>query len=171
MERTYDEKITRESTTYFVKGPVCRWNVQKMRSESSGFVSSQTVGESKYPWRATLKSMHKKFGRKIGRILRLPTTLLNTYTPKLIATILKALRELLKENDQLNAVEEHAPQYQNSLMSMIKSWKEEEDSGMMSTVGVCQKILRWLRDMKQLTWYILKVSARVVQCKSAEMRA
>ena len=34
------------------------------------------------------------------------TTLLNTYPPKLIATILKALREQLDENDQLNAVEE-----------------------------------------------------------------
>ena len=36
------------------------------------------------------------------------TTLLNTYPPKLIATILKALREQLRENDQLNAVEESA---------------------------------------------------------------
>ena len=36
------------------------------------------------------------------------TTLLNTYRPKLSATILKALREQLKENDQLNAVEEIA---------------------------------------------------------------
>ena len=36
------------------------------------------------------------------------TTLLNTYRPKLIAMILKALREQLKENDQLNAVEELA---------------------------------------------------------------
>ena len=36
------------------------------------------------------------------------TTLLNTYPPKLIATILKALREQLEENDQLNAVEEIA---------------------------------------------------------------
>ena len=36
------------------------------------------------------------------------TTLLTTYPPKLIATILKALREQLKETDQLNAVEEVA---------------------------------------------------------------
>ena len=36
------------------------------------------------------------------------TTLLNTYPPRLIATILKALREQLKENDQLNAVQENA---------------------------------------------------------------
>ena len=43
-------KFTKESTNYFVKGPVCRWNVQKMPSESSNDVrkttgSSQTVGE------------------------------------------------------------------------------------------------------------------------------
>ena len=36
------------------------------------------------------------------------TTLLNKYPPTLIATILKALREQLKGNDQLNAVEEVA---------------------------------------------------------------
>ena len=36
------------------------------------------------------------------------TTLLSTYLPTLIATILKALREQLKENNQLNAVEEMA---------------------------------------------------------------
>ena len=36
------------------------------------------------------------------------TTLLNTFHPNLIATSLKALREQLKENDQLNAVEEIA---------------------------------------------------------------
>ena len=45
-------KLTKESTTFFVKGLVCRWNVQKMRPESSEYVrkqrvSSQTVGESK----------------------------------------------------------------------------------------------------------------------------
>ena len=42
-------KFTKESTTYFVKGLVCRWNVQKMRSESSEYVrkTTGTVGESK----------------------------------------------------------------------------------------------------------------------------
>ena len=40
--------------------------------------------------------------------LEMQTTLLNTYLPKLIKTILKALREQLKESDQLNAVEEIA---------------------------------------------------------------
>ena len=40
--------------------------------------------------------------------LEMQNTLLNTYPPKLIATILKGLREQVKENDQLNAVEEIA---------------------------------------------------------------
>ena len=38
----------------------------------------------------------------------LQTTLLNAYPPQLIATILKALREQLKENYQLHSVEEIA---------------------------------------------------------------
>ena len=40
--------------------------------------------------------------------LEMRTTLLNTYPPKLIATILKAFREQLKENGQLHSVEEIA---------------------------------------------------------------
>ena len=57
-------KFTKESTTYFVKGLVCRWNVQKMRSESS-----QCVRKTIF-WRVTLKSMHRKFGRETRWILR-----------------------------------------------------------------------------------------------------
>ena len=50
------------------------------------------------------------------------TTLLNTHPPKLIATIRKALREQLKENDQLNAVDEIAGQVPEILpLSMVKS--------------------------------------------------
>ena len=49
------------------------------------------------------------------------TTLLNTYLPKLIATILKALREQLIENCQLNAVEEIAGPVPKTLLSMINS--------------------------------------------------
>ena len=42
MERTYDgHDFTKESNTYFVKGPVCRWIVQKMQSESSEFERKQ----------------------------------------------------------------------------------------------------------------------------------
>ena len=73
-------------------------------------VSSQTVGETKKPWRGTLKSMHRKF--------EMQTTLLNMFLTKLIATILQALRKQLKENDQLRRFQ---AQYQKSLLSMTKS--------------------------------------------------
>ena len=47
---------------------------------------------------------------------------LNTYPPTLIATILKAPRERLKENDQLNAVDEtEYDHYQKSLLNTINS--------------------------------------------------
>ena len=51
---------------------------------------------------------------------------------------------------------------------MIKSCKEEEDSGMMSTVGICPKILCWLRGVKRLTGYIPKVSTRLFQCNECK---
>ena len=35
-------KFTKESTTYFVRGLVCRWNMQKMQSESSEYVRKTT---------------------------------------------------------------------------------------------------------------------------------
>ena len=64
---------------------------------------------------------------------KMQTTLLNTYPPKLTATILKILREQLKESDQLHSVEKIAgpvpeipPEYDQIL--------KEEDAGMMSTV-------------------------------------
>ena len=43
-------KFTEESTTYFAKGLVCKWNVQKMRSESSEYVS-KTTGFFTNSWR------------------------------------------------------------------------------------------------------------------------
>ena len=36
---------------------------------------------------------------------------------------------------------------------------------MMSTVGICQKTLCWLRDVNRLIGYILKLSTRLFQCK------
>ena len=60
-------KFTEESTTYFVKGPVCKWNVQKMRSESSEYVR-KTTGlhkqlENQNSLGENLKSMHMNLGR------------------------------------------------------------------------------------------------------------
>ena len=48
------------------------------------------------------------------------TTLLNTYPPDLLATVLRALRGQLKEGDQLNAVEDCRPGTRN-LLNAIKS--------------------------------------------------
>ena len=103
----------KESTSYFVKGLVCRWNVQKMRSESSEYIW-KTTGFFTNSWRIKI-AMESYFEEHAQEVWErnwmnpeTQTTLLNTYPPKLIATILKALRERLKENDQLNAVEEIA---------------------------------------------------------------
>ena len=102
--------FTKESTTFFVKGPVCRWNVHKMRSESSEYVR-KTMGFFTNSWRIkiALESYFEEHAQEDwGRNWMNPemhTMLLNTYPPKLIATILKALREQLRENDQLNAVD------------------------------------------------------------------
>ena len=63
--------------------------------------------KSKQPWRATLKRMRRI--RDINLMNpEMQTALLNTYPPKIIATMLKALREQLKENYPLSAVEEIA---------------------------------------------------------------
>ena len=106
-------KFTKESTTYFGKGPVCRWNVQRMQSESSEYVR-KTTGFFTISWRIkiALESYVEEHAQEDWERNwmnpEMQTTLLNTYPPKLIATILKAVREQLKENDQLNAVEEIA---------------------------------------------------------------
>ena len=52
------------------------------------------------------------------------TLLLNTYPPKLIATILKALREQLKENDQFNTVQEMADPTPEILLEYDQILKE-----------------------------------------------
>ena len=106
-------QVTKASTTYFVRGPVCRWTVQKMPSESSEKVR-KTTNFFTNSWRIkiTLESYFEEHAQEVWEKnwmnLEMQTTLLNRSLPKLIATILKALREQLKENDQLIAVEEIA---------------------------------------------------------------
>ena len=74
----------KESTTYFVKGPVWRWKVQKMRSGSSEYVR-KTTGFFTNSWR--IKIAFESYFEEHAR-------------------------EQLKENDQLNAVDEMPDQYQ-----------------------------------------------------------
>ena len=86
--------------------------------------------------------------------LEVQTTLLNTYHSKKVINCIQSRRLL--------------DQYQKSLLSMIKSWKEDENSGATSTVGICPKILCWLRDVKKLGtfWRCLRdcSNARVQRC-------
>ena len=89
-------KFTKESTTSFGKGLVCRWNVQKMRSESSEYVRKTTgafINSSRN--KRALKSYFEEHAQEVWERNwmnpEMQTTLLKTYPPKIIATILKAL--------------------------------------------------------------------------------
>ena len=83
-----------------------------MRAESSEYVRKAT-GFFTNSWRIkiALESYFEEHTQEVWERNwmnpEMQTTLLNTYPPKLIATILKALREQLKENDH-DAVEEIA---------------------------------------------------------------
>ena len=87
----------------------------------------KTTGFFTNSWRikTDLESYFEKHAQEVWernwKNLEMQTTLLNTYPSKLIATILKAFREQLRESDQLHSVEEIAGQYQKSLLNMIKS--------------------------------------------------
>ena len=118
-------KFFKESTTYFVRGHVCRWNIQKMQSESneyerktSGFFTNSL--ENQNSLRELLCRLRERSLGKHWMDAEVQTTLLNTYPPELLATIPKALREQLKENDQPNAVEDCRLGTRN-LLNTIKS--------------------------------------------------
>ena len=79
-----------------------------MQLESSEYVRKTTVFYTN-SWRIKIvlvsyfdEHAHDVWERNLMNP-EMHTTLLNTYPPKLIATILKALREQLKENDQLHS--------------------------------------------------------------------
>ena len=80
-------KFTKEPTTYFVKGPVCRWNVQKTRSESSEYVRKIT-GFFTNSWRikVALEGYFEEHAQEVWERnwmnLEMQTTLLNTYPSK-----------------------------------------------------------------------------------------
>ena len=71
-------------------------------------VSSETVGEPKWSWRATLKKHVQEMRERIWISPEMQTTLLNMYHPTLMETILKALRKPFNEDDQMDAGEETA---------------------------------------------------------------
>ena len=119
-------KLTKESTTYFVKGPVCRWNVQKMRSESGEYVR-KTTDFFTNNWRIqiALESYFEEHAQEVWERHwmnpEMQTTLLDTYPPKLIATILKALREQFKKVINCIQLQRLQDQDQKSLLSVIES--------------------------------------------------
>ena len=81
-------KFTKESTAYFVKGPVCRLNVQKMQSESSEYVR-KTTGFFTDSWRIkiALESYFEEHAQEVWernwKNPEMHTTLLNTDAPKI----------------------------------------------------------------------------------------
>ena len=64
-------KFAKESTTHFVKGPVCKWNVQKTRSESSEYVR-KTTGFFTNRWRIkiALESNLEEHAKEVWIVLR-----------------------------------------------------------------------------------------------------
>ena len=112
-------KFSKESTS-------CIWNIQKLQSGSAQYVRKTTgfftnSGRIKIALESYFEEHAQEVWERNWMSPEMQTTLLNTYTPKLIATILKALREELKESDQLLSVGGLQDQYQKSLLSMIKS--------------------------------------------------
>ena len=132
-----------------------------MQSESSEYVR-KTTGFFTNSWRIkiALESYFEEHAQEVRE------------RNWMIATILKALREQLKECDQLHSVEEIAGPVPEILLEYDQIYKGGGgNSGTTSTVSICPKILCWLRNVKKLIGCILKVSTRLFQCKNAEMRA
>ena len=172
--RTYDEKIHKRINHVLCEGPVCRWNVQKMQSEWSESVW-KTTGFFTHCWRIkmALESFSEEHAQEVWERnwmnLEMQTTLWNTYPPKLIATILQALREQLKENDQFNAVEEIAcpvPEiplkYDQILKGGGRFW-DDVNGGYLPEDFV-------LAARREEIGSIPKVSTRLFQRKSASVR-
>ena len=102
------------------------------------------------------------------------TTLLNTYLSKLIATILKALREQLKGDDQLHAVNEIAGPVPEIPLEYDQNDQILKGGGKFWDYvngGYLPEDLVLAANVKRLIGYILKVFMRLFQCESAEMRA
>ena len=142
MERTHDEE------NYKIINLLLR---KKTRSESSEYMR-KTTGFFTNSWRnkIALESYFEEHSQEIWERNwmnpEMQTTLWNTYLPKLIATILKALREQLKENAQLNADEEIAGPAPEGPLEYDEILKDGGQFWMTSTVDIFQKILCWLRD-------------------------
>ena len=114
MERTYDEEIHKRIDHVLREKDLCadgmfgrcdQNRVNMFGKQREFFINSWRI-------KIALESYFDEHAQEVWERNwmnpEMQTTLLNTYPPKLIPTILKALREQLKENDQWNAVEEIA---------------------------------------------------------------
>ena len=120
--------------------------IKRIRAQNNGFLNKQ--------WRIknVLERDFEKHAKEVWERNRMnPETkamLFDTYRPKLIATIPKALPEQLKENDQLNAVDEIAGPEPEIPLECEKILKGGGVFWMMSMEDICQKILCWQQDVK-----------------------
>ena len=107
---------------------MCKWNFQKMQSESSEYVG-KTTGflykqlENQNCLGELICAACTEVWERNWINLEMQTALLNTYPPKSIATILKATCVQLKENDQLNAVKEIAGPVPEIPLEYEEIWK------------------------------------------------
>ena len=168
-------KFTKESTTYFVTGLVCRWNVQKMRSESSEYE------------RKTQGFLHKQLENEnsLGELLWRACT--------------RSLGQKLDEPWHADCVVEHMPSWIDCDDSEGASWTTQREWSVECSWGNCKPNTRnfpwvrsslerrreilgwcqrwisarrsWLRDGKRLIGYIPRVCVRLFQCKNARMQA
>ena len=103
-------KFTKSSKTYVARVLVCRWITHKIQSKRIECVR-KLVGFYTISWRIKLVLENyldehaEEVWERHWMNLEVQTTLLNTCPSTLTATILKALREQFKENDQLYAVD------------------------------------------------------------------
>ena len=73
-------KFTTESTTYFVRWLVCRWNILKMQSLSSDYVRKTTNGwRLKIAWESYFEEHAKEVWKENLMNLEMQTTKLSTY--------------------------------------------------------------------------------------------
>ena len=92
-------------------------------------VSPQTVGRIKTALESYFEEHAQEVWERNWMSPEMQTTLLNTYPPELIATMLKALREQLKESDQLHSVEKIAGpeihlEYDQIIKGGVKFWDD-----------------------------------------------
>ena len=90
----------------YASGTFTRCSQSQTNTCAKQQVSSQTVGESKLLLESFVEEHAKGVWVRNWMGLEVHATLFHTYPPILIAKILKALREEVKENNQLTTVQE-----------------------------------------------------------------